>query len=109
MLEKGAIVPLVDVKEVVFRGPINRPIAAIAMSEVIRRTAAAIDSRPPESAPKLLPDLQGYTATERRWMIEQETDTTLWRLARATHQSGDAALWKNGWRWKLDDHVARRL
>ncbi len=109
MLEKGAIVPLVDVKEVVFRGPINRPIAAIAMSEVIRRTAAAIDSRPPESAPKLLPDLQGYTATERRWMIEQETDTTLWRLARATRQSGDAALWKNGWRWKLDDHVARRL
>jgi len=42
-------------------------------------------------------------------MIEQEVDTTLWRQARASFQAAKAASWKDSWRWKLDDDVARRL
>ncbi|HKI15929.1 MAG TPA: hypothetical protein VKA12_13165 [Roseiarcus sp.] len=109
LLDNGAFKPLSDAKELVFQGPVNRKIARMAVAEVSSRVAAALAHLDPNAAPNLLPGLQTCTPERRRWMIEQEVDTTLWRQARASFQAAKAASWKDSWRWKLDDDVARRL
>jgi hypothetical protein len=109
LLNNGAISTLAETKEVVFAGAINRPIARLAAQSVIQKTADAVEKDETLMQQRLGLALSDLTPEKRRWLVEQEVDTTLWRIGRNHLKEAQAAEWKGPWSWKFVDDVARRI
>jgi hypothetical protein len=109
LLNNGAISTLAETKDVVFAGPIYRPTARLAAQSVVRKTADAVEKDETLMQQSLGIVLSDHTPERRRWLVEQEVDTTLWRVSRNHLKEAQAAEWKGPWSWKFVDDVARRI
>jgi hypothetical protein len=109
LLNNSAIGVASDQKTVTFKGPLDRPLARIAAKAAVTQALTKIKSGKADDIVAIRARYQGEEPTRRDWLIQQEIDTTLFRLAREGERLGRASQWKNDWRWKLDDRVASRV
>lgn len=109
-LHYGALKPLSDQVAVNFNSPIDRPasviVATTVMEEVLRRLNVSVSA-----ATKALRDRYSKISEPKRsWLIRQEADTTMWRLARELVAEGRKCEWKgDDWQWKLNNAIATRV
>jgi len=107
LLNNGALTALQEVKNLPFRGQMNRPAVRIAEKRVIKIVADELEASLAayQDLYEAVTDL-GPAAT--RWYVEQEADTAVWSTAQDALAEAQNVDWANC-RWKLDDLTATRV
>jgi hypothetical protein len=110
LLHYGALNVLSDVKQLNFNGPVDRPMSRIAAAAIMDDVLSRVNHDRSRETQPLRDRFSTVPEPAKSWLIKQEVDTTMWRMAREVHHQGSGANWKGQeWRWKFDRGTATRL
>lgn len=110
LLNFGALNVLSDIELVTFKGPIDRPASRIVAKAVIDEFVRQVETARSDEGRKIRDRYANLDEPMRDWLLRQEADTTMWRVARELADEGVKRNWEgDDWQWKLDRRQAFRV